>query len=49
MSGPGTTSVSPATGTVLWEHAWPGGAIVQDELLKEEHYLEPGPASTRVS
>ena len=32
MSGPGTTSVSPATGTVLWEHAWPGGAIVQPGL-----------------
>jgi outer membrane protein assembly factor BamB len=32
MSGPGTTSVSPATGTVLWEHAWPGGAIVQPAL-----------------
>jgi outer membrane protein assembly factor BamB len=32
MSGPGTTSVSPATGTVLWEHAWAGGAIVQPAL-----------------
>ena len=29
MSGPGTTSFAPATGTVLWEHAWAGGAIVQ--------------------
>jgi outer membrane protein assembly factor BamB len=35
MSGPGTTSVSPATGAVLWEHAWPGGAIVQPAVTDD--------------
>jgi outer membrane protein assembly factor BamB len=35
MSGPGTTSVSPATGKVLWEHAWAGGAIVQPALTAD--------------
>ena len=29
MSGAGATSVAPADGTVLWEHAWPGAPIVQ--------------------
>ena len=29
ISGPGTTSVVPATGKVLWKYAWEGGAIVQ--------------------
>ena len=29
MSGAGATSVAPATGTVLWEHPWPGAPIVQ--------------------
>jgi len=32
MSGPGTTSIAPATGKVLWEYAWEGGAIVQPAL-----------------
>jgi outer membrane protein assembly factor BamB len=35
ISGPGTTSVEPATGKVLWEHAWPGGAIVQPALTED--------------
>jgi outer membrane protein assembly factor BamB len=35
MSGPGTTSVEPATGKVLWEHAWSGGAIVQPALTPD--------------
>lgn len=35
MSGPGTTSVEPATGKVLWEHAWEGGAIVQPALTED--------------
>ena len=35
MSGPGTTSFAPATGTVLWEHAWAGGAIVQPALTAD--------------
>lgn len=29
MSGVGLTSVSPRDGKVLWQHAWPGVAIVQ--------------------
>jgi outer membrane protein assembly factor BamB len=29
MSGAGVTSVAPADGTLLWEHSWPGAAIVQ--------------------
>jgi outer membrane protein assembly factor BamB len=32
ISGPGTTSITPATGKVLWEYAWEGGAIVQPAL-----------------
>jgi outer membrane protein assembly factor BamB len=39
MSGPGTTSVAPATGKVLWEHAWPGGAIVQPALTADGDIL----------
>jgi outer membrane protein assembly factor BamB len=39
MSGPGTTSVVPATGAVLWEHPWPGGAIVQPALTEEGDIL----------
>ena len=35
ISGPGTTSVAPATGKVLWEYAWPGGAIVQPALTED--------------
>ncbi len=39
MSGPGTTSFAPATGTVLWEHAWAGGAIVQPALTADGDLL----------
>ncbi len=35
MSGEGTTSVAPATGKILWQHAWPGGAIVQPALTSD--------------
>ncbi|HTM24872.1 MAG TPA: PQQ-binding-like beta-propeller repeat protein [Vicinamibacterales bacterium] len=35
MSGPGTTSVVPATGAVLWQHAWEGGAITQPVLTPD--------------
>jgi outer membrane protein assembly factor BamB len=35
MSSAGTTSVAPATGEVLWEHAWEGGAIVQPAALPD--------------
>jgi outer membrane protein assembly factor BamB len=39
MSGPGTTSVAPATGKVLWEYAWPGGAIVQPAVTDDGDVL----------
>jgi len=39
MSGPGTTGVAPATGKVLWEHAWPGGAIVQPAMTENGDIL----------
>ena len=29
MNATGATSLDPASGTVLWEHAWPGAPIVQ--------------------
>jgi outer membrane protein assembly factor BamB len=29
LSAPGAVSVSPADGSLLWEHSWEGGAIVQ--------------------
>jgi hypothetical protein len=29
MSGPGAVGVAPASGKVIWQHAWEGGAIVQ--------------------
>ena len=35
----GVTSVAPATGTVLWEHAWPGAAIVQPAILADNSVL----------
>ena len=40
ISGPGTTSIAPATGKVLWEHAWEGGAIVQPALT--DRWRRPG-------
>ena len=35
VSGPGTTSVDPATGKVLWQHPWEGGAIVQPAVTDD--------------
>jgi len=35
----GTTSVAPATGTLLWEHRWPGVPIVQPALTKDGDVL----------
>ncbi len=32
LGGPGVMSVAPADGTLLWEHKWDGGAIVQPAL-----------------
>ncbi|MGI8784331.1 MAG: PQQ-binding-like beta-propeller repeat protein, partial [Acidobacteriota bacterium] len=39
LSGAGATSVAPANGTVLWEHAWPGSAIVQPALTADGDVL----------
>jgi outer membrane protein assembly factor BamB len=35
LSAPGAVSVAPADGTLLWEHTWEGGAIVQPALLAD--------------
>jgi outer membrane protein assembly factor BamB len=35
----GVTGVAPATGAVLWEHAWPGAAIVQPAVLADNSLL----------
>ncbi|MCY4593849.1 MAG: PQQ-like beta-propeller repeat protein [Bryobacterales bacterium] len=36
MSGSGLTSVAPQDGSVLWDHAWPGGdRIVQPAAVRE--------------
>jgi len=39
LDGAGATSVAPATGAVLWEHPWPGGAIVQPALTGDGDVL----------
>jgi hypothetical protein len=39
LRGDGVTSLAPADGAVLWEHAWPGGAIVQPALTADGHVL----------
>ena len=39
MSGPGTVGLAPATGKVLWQYAWEGGAIVQPGLTAEGDVL----------
>jgi outer membrane protein assembly factor BamB len=39
LSETGATSVTPADGTPLWEHAWPGGPIVQPALTASEDIL----------
>ena len=39
ISGPGTTSVNPATGKVFWQYAWEGGAIVQPALTADGDIL----------
>jgi len=35
LSAPGAVSVAPADGTLLWEHKWEGGAIVQPALTTD--------------
>jgi outer membrane protein assembly factor BamB len=39
MDGRGASSVVPADGTVLWEHAWPGVPIVQPALISGGDFL----------
>ena len=39
MSASGASSVTPANGTRLWEHAWPGSAIVQPALTPDGDVL----------
>ena len=33
------TSLSPADGTLLWEHSWPGAPIVQPALTADGELL----------
>lgn len=35
LTGAGATSVAPASGELLWEHAWPGSTIVQPAALPD--------------
>ena len=39
MSHSGATSVAPADGTLVWEHAWPGVGIVQPALTADGDVL----------
>ena len=39
LSAAGVTSVNPADGAVLWEHEWPGSAIVQPALTSNGDLL----------
>ncbi len=39
LSGAGAISVAPADGTLLWEHKWPGGSIVQPALTADGDVL----------
>ena len=39
LNGAGATSVAPADGKLLWEHAWSGGAIVQPALTADGNIL----------
>ena len=39
LSPPGIISVAPATGALLWEHPWEGGAIVQPALTADGDVL----------
>ena len=39
LSDAGATSVAPADGAVLWEHAWPGSAITQPARVSDGDIL----------
>jgi outer membrane protein assembly factor BamB len=42
LSPPGVVSVTPSDGTLLWEHAWEGGAIVQPTVTSDGDVLISG-------
>jgi outer membrane protein assembly factor BamB len=46
LSAPGAVSVSPADGTLLWEHKWEGGAIVQPAITADGDVLINAMAAT---
>ena len=46
LSGAGATSLAPESGSVLWEHAWPGSAIVQPAVTAEGDVLINSLAAT---
>jgi outer membrane protein assembly factor BamB len=46
LGGPGAISVAPADGSVLWEHKWSPGAIVQPALTADGDILVNAIAST---
>ena len=39
LGGPGAISVAPADGTLLWEHEWAAGAIVQPAVTDDGDIL----------
>jgi outer membrane protein assembly factor BamB len=39
LGGPGAISVAPADGTVLWEHKWSPGAMVQPAVISDDSVL----------
>ena len=39
LGGPGAISVAPADGTVLWEHKWSPGAMVQPAVISDGSVL----------
>ena len=46
LNGAGATSVAPASGAVLWEHAWAGSAIVQPAMTADGDVVVNSIAST---
>ncbi len=46
LGGPGAISVAPADGTVLWEHAWEPGPIIQPGMTADGDLLVNAIAAT---
>ena len=46
LSAPGAVSVTPEDGTLLWEHQWEGGAIVQPAITEDGDILINAMAAT---